>query len=369
MFQCISGQTWLGDNGVVGELVVNSRQGMFADNPDPMLLSDPLLLDAVGQLIGLWAMQRGEYVYPISMGHIEIYAPTPPVGTRVPVTIHIRKEGLKTLYADIEIQDGNGYLWMRISRWGDWAFKWPLACVNYTRNPGRQLFSTPLNISLPGRATARIAENVRMDAVMLDTMARTALTSEEMVRFNALEAYAARQKQWLMGRVTVKDAIRSWLSEDDSYLHPAQISIEQEESGRPVVRLPEGYPHPHISISHTDKYVVAIAGEYPVGIDIEAIAERQPEFVEAFSTPGERELMQQINQDVSQGTTLLWSAKESAGKLIGTGLPDNPRQILLERTDPSGLLCLHHLPLDTQIKVNSWLSDNHFITVALNDPS
>jgi len=368
LFQCISGETWLGDNGIIGELTVVAKQGMFADNTNPVLLGDPLLLDAVGQLIGLWAMEYGEFVYPISLEQIEIYAPTPPVGTRVPVSICIRKGGIKTVYADIEIQDGNGHLWMRIKQWGDWAFKWPKLCVDYTRRPAHVLYASSLDISVPGNITACIAENMRMDSSMLEMVARTALCGQEMDSYKAMAEYPQRQKQWLIGRVTAKDAVRSWLLDSGGpYLHPAAIVIEREESGQPVVCPLDGYPQAYISISHTEKYTVAIAGDHPVGIDIEAIATRDSSFVEAVSTQGERQLMEQINQDKSQGATLLWSAKESAGKLAGTGLPNNPKQILLQGMDNDGLLRLHHLPLDVQIRVNSWLSDNHFITVALND--
>ena len=137
------------------------------------------------------------------MEKLEIYCPTPPAGTRVPVRIHVSTASLKTLYADIEIQDGSGHLWMRIRNWGDWAFNWPRAFSDYTRRPTESLLSTKLDISVGESVACRIIDNTEISSDMLELLARTALSSSEMIKFSSMEENSRRQKHWLAGSATM----------------------------------------------------------------------------------------------------------------------------------------------------------------------
>src|SRR5579885_1754107 len=58
-FQGLAGEIIIGDQGIAGEFVVRSPEALFRSTRYPQLLADPALLDAVGQLIGIFAAEHG----------------------------------------------------------------------------------------------------------------------------------------------------------------------------------------------------------------------------------------------------------------------------------------------------------------------
>jgi phosphopantetheinyl transferase len=75
-----------------------------------------------------------------------------------------------------------------------------------------------------------------------------------------------------------------------------------------------------VSVAHKDDLAVAIAGNEPVGIDIEKIEARPASFVAVAFTAGELAL-----GSGDEFFTRLWAAKEAVGKLRGTGVTDPKR--------------------------------------------
>ncbi len=87
-----------------------------------------------------------------------------------------------------------------------------------------------------------------------------------------------------------------------------------------VVKDEFGKPHlasgnEHISISHCEKYAVAIRGAKLVGIDIEEITPRIERIAARILHPSELEIVDQ-NERLTT-LYLLWSAKEAMYKLYG----------------------------------------------------
>ncbi len=348
MFQCISGDTVLADHAVVGELDVLTKDGMFCSTRRPELLTDPILLDGVGQLIGLWAIDKGVYVFPVAIERIELYCPTPAVGTRVPVHIEITQYGSKLLYANVEIQDGADHVWMRIQGWGDWVFHWSEKVFHFRRQPTRYCLSD--DFALDGFSENAIAQSVAKNALRdmdLEVMARFYLHVDEMPTFWQLAKVPARQLQWLLGRIAAKDAVRQWLARETGaeMLHPAAFIIENDEKGQPVVKNISGHSVlPKLSIAHSEDRAVALVDRETVGIDIERIADRDTSFLETIATHQERELLADFPGSEHNGwITRLWCAKEAAGKLIGTGVDVAPQGFEATDIDTSGAITiLHH---------------------------
>ena len=102
-FHCLHGEMVIGDNGALGELAVLPSEQLFNSTRSPQLLACPTLLDAVGQLMGVWALAHERFVFPIGLGRLELYSPTPPVGTLAPVRIEITDNQGKMLQANVEI--------------------------------------------------------------------------------------------------------------------------------------------------------------------------------------------------------------------------------------------------------------------------
>lgn len=335
-FQCLAGDIVVADQGATGELLVRPTDKLFRSTARPRLLTDPALLDGVGQLIGVWAMQSERYVFPIGFRKLEFYRPTPPPGTRAPIRVEITRDGAKTLYADAEIQDGAGGVWLRIKEWGKWKFRWERRLVDFRRLPTAHLLASTVSLpELPASSVCCLvstADVAGFDAMLL---ARHVLQVDEMAEFDAKATVPRRQQQWLLGRVAVKDAVRAWLAGPDGghrMLHPAAVLIARNDSGQPLARLPEGAEGaPRVSIAHCEGRAVAMAAEAPVGVDVEVIHEHEPGFVDAFTTAAERELLASMAEEgdperVAEWVTRMWCAKEAVGKLLGTGVDDAPKR-------------------------------------------
>ncbi len=166
-------------------------------------------------------------------------------------------------------------------------------------------------------------------------LARLCLHMDEMPEFAAKAGVPQRQKQWLLGRVAAKDAVRAWLARcagAEDMLHPAAFVIDNDARGQPAAtRLPGPGPVPKVSIAHCEDRAIAIADDEAVGVDIERIAARDPSFLDTIGTAAERALLtDRIGGGDSEGAdewiTRLWCAKEAAGKLLGTGVDGGPRQ-------------------------------------------
>ena len=345
-FQSLSGDCLLGDNHVLGELTVLPKDKMFRSTKNPLLLCDPSLLDAVGQLVGLWAIDKGVYLFPIGLKKLEIYCPTPPVGTKVPVYLEITKFSSHFIYANVEVQDGSGGVWMRIQQWGDWLFHWPENLFRFRCKPKKHCVSHALNLpALPEGAVSRwVTKKDLRDSdshIMLLTIASFYLHMDEMARFFELGQFPKRQFQWLLGRIAAKDAVRVWLaagSNTETMLHPASFSIVNDQHGQPVVvGIPDKNKTPRLSISHTKDHAIAMVHSDPVGVDIEPIRPMEVGFLDTITSPRERKrLAQYLSSDSNTWTTRLWCAKEAAGKSLGTGLSGQPLKFEAMEVDAKG---------------------------------
>lgn len=373
-FQCIAGEIMVGDEGLVGEFVVRSPERLFRSTPRPQLLADPALLDAVGQIIGIWAIEQDRYAFPIGLGKLEIYGPTPPVGTHVPVRVEFTESGGKRLLANVEIQNGGGGVWMRIAGWASWKFRWERRLVDFRRLPHEYLLgqAAPLP-DLDRKAVCLMLNMSDLGSFDLGMLARYCLSMEEMPVFQGYARVSQRQQQWLLGRVVAKDAVRRWAAEkaDKPLLHPAAITIGSDARGRPFVEtLPGCEMRPQVSIAHCEARAIAVAHEEDVGVDIERIAERDESFVQAFTTSLERDKIARFPQgEYHAWTTRLWCAKEAAGKLLGTGIEGAPQALEAVGVEADGQIQILDRTSGRSIQVRTVEDHGFVIAYASRGPS
>ncbi len=330
-YQCLSGPITLADEGASCEMTAPSPAGLFRSTMRPQLLLNPQLMDAVGQLIGVWAMERERYAFPIGVKRLELYRPSPAPGTRVPVRIGITSDSGKTLEANVEAQDGGGAVWMRIEGWRMWKFRWDRRFVGFRRAPAQEALSDAY--SLEGfSGVCHMIELSDVSDFDLALLARHYLHVQEMPAFTRKAGVPRRQRQWLLGRIAAKDAVRGWLARAGvgAELHPAALLIAHDELRQPIVRY-QARPDvrlPKISISHCDARAIAAAHDSPVGIDIEPIAPRDAAFSGTLCGPRERLLLDEgvkaSRATTDEWMTRLWCAKEAFGKHRGSGLDGAP---------------------------------------------
>ena len=96
----------------------------------------------------------------------------------------------------------------------------------------------------------------------------------------------------------------------------SQVTIERSEKGAPICK--EGVCF--VSASHTEGCKAAVASEFPVGIDAEAIGPVREKVLSRFFSMKEQDYVNS-QQDRDFAFTLLWTLKEAYGKMTGLGLP------------------------------------------------
>jgi phosphopantetheinyl transferase len=371
-FQCLHGPLHVGPDGIHGQVRVRSARDWFAFSEQPQLLCDPGLLDTVGQLLAVWSMQDGSSAFPVGLARLDLYGPTPAAGSDLPISMRITGRQLKMISADIEIGDGKGGVWLRIAGWRAWQFKWAPQLVAFQRHPGRCLLSDTqsftvddIDISYQRLAAQTVA------GFDLALLARHYLGAGEMIEFEAKSRYPQRQLEWLLGRIAAKDAARAWNARTrhaDLDLHPAAFAIQADPDGQPMITSwPGPVPVPRISIAHSDGVAVAIAGETPVGIDIERVAERDAHWLASFTTEAERRQLTTFGTaERTAWITRLWCAKEAFGKRLGHGVHHSGRDFEVRTMAADHGLRIFHAPSGACADIKT-LRDGDFI-VAIDGP-
>ncbi|MGH9126489.1 MAG: beta-ketoacyl synthase N-terminal-like domain-containing protein [Acidimicrobiales bacterium] len=310
------------DNGIRGQL-----RGLAAPGG---------LLDNAGQLMGFWirtTVPANKLAFPATIERLELFGPHPAVGVPVGCTVWIRSVTETNVTADLELRLADGTLWARISGWTDRRFltddavdptlRWPERHKIAEEQPGgwlllRDRWHDPANRELVMRRYLAAAERRTYD-----------------------QQHPRGRHRWLLGRMVAKDAARQWLWQGGAGdLYPAEFEVANEESGRPTISgLPEGSA---VSIAHSGECAVAMVGDAGlVGIDIEAIEVRGPQFEATAFTEGERRLLDRLAPAGSgaraEWITRLWTAKEAVAKAVGTGLEGRPHQFEIVAADKTRL--------------------------------
>lgn len=137
-----------------------------------------------------------------------------------------------------------------------------------------------------------------------------------------------RRGEWAAGRLALKALVRSVLPELN-LLKWGDIEICKEASGAPYLTL-RGEPLAcRVSLSHSNGYVFVACSSnvLRLGVDLEKIEPRAPEFLADYFTPGEIRQAQVDELQRDWITTLFWSAKEALLKAASIGLAVDPRRI------------------------------------------
>lgn len=145
------------------------------------------------------------------------------------------------------------------------------------------------------------------------------MAAPEATRFRSM-TYTKRRTEARLGRWAAKNAVARMLGLDLDMATLATIVIRNAADGAPEVHV--GGSTPEVVIAMTDRADWAVAalvhGSKRIGCDLELIEPRSPRFVEDYFTPAEQALAASGSPDLL--ANLIWSAKESALKVLRTGL-------------------------------------------------
>ncbi|WP_431047937.1 beta-ketoacyl synthase N-terminal-like domain-containing protein [Streptomyces sp. P1-3] len=324
-FQGVSELTAIGDRHVRGVLTDPGAPGALLDN--------------VGQLLGYWIMAtltERTTVFPVRMEQIRFHGPHPRPGDRLECAIRITDVTDSTLTADMQLVH-DGRVWARFSGWQDRRFDTDPNIRAVDRFPGSNTLST-----LRPEGWAQVHERWP-DLATRELIRRNVLGGDERAHYEQLPP--VRRRQWLLGRIAAKDAVRGLLwTEEPGDVYPAEIAVRNDAEGRPTVHGVHGRVLGDdlvVSLAHRAEAGVAIARRGPCGIDVEEVAERPRATIEAACDAGELAL---LDARVATGTdgeavwfTRFWAAKEAVAKHRGTGLRGRPADFRVVAADADRL--------------------------------
>ncbi|GAA2655125.1 4'-phosphopantetheinyl transferase family protein [Paractinoplanes durhamensis] len=146
------------------------------------------------------------------------------------------------------------------------------------------------------------------------------LSPAEGARAAALR-YPKRRNEYLLRRLTVKHAVAAVTGRPADPAALAGTEVLNAPDGAPYVLLDGVRPRFDVSVTDRAGWAVCVVGRQ-VGCDLELVEPRSPAFVRDFLTPAEQGLVaaRTDGDDRDAAANLIWSAKESALKLLRTGL-------------------------------------------------
>jgi 4'-phosphopantetheinyl transferase len=143
--------------------------------------------------------------------------------------------------------------------------------------------------------------------------------------------YTKRRTDYLLTRWTTKETVARLLGLTGDRASFRRIEVRNHSSGAPEAYF-DGRPL-DFAISLTDRAgwaVCLMSSELKqVGCDLELVEPRSPGFVRDYFTDGEQRFVADASDEIGRqvAANLLWSAKESALKVLRTGLRRDTRSV------------------------------------------
>ncbi|MFD5391044.1 type I polyketide synthase [Streptomyces sp. NPDC127074] len=300
-FQGLTALTAIGDAHIRGTLTTPPAPGALLDN--------------VGQLLGYWIMAtRTErtVVFPVGMRLMRFFGPHPSPGTPVECLIRITSLTDTALEADAQLLIG-GEVWAELSGWQDRRFDNHPDTRPVERFPQRNTLSRPQ----PGGWV--LLHERWPDLASRDLIMRNHLGSDERIGYEHQPPRGRRQ--WLLGRIAAKDAVRRWLwDHGEGPVFPAEIGIRDDAEGRPYAIGVHGRTLPELALALAHRAEAGVALVVPrahgapgPGIAIEEVADRD---------------------DHALATAFGRAAKQAVASAEGTGPRDRPHDLTIAEVRP-----------------------------------
>lgn len=204
------------------------------------------------------------------------------------------------------------------------------------------------------------------------------LTGREATFASGLR-YTKRRTEYLLRRWVCKQAVAAAVGLPADLPSLARVEVGNRPGGAPYVYV-DGAP-PGLDVSITDRAgwaVCVVGGDLSrVGCDLEIVEPRSQGFVSDFLTAAEQAYVSSLAaHDRDAAANLIWSAKESALKVLHTGLRRDTRTVEVVvahpgsgDSDPTGWARLEVRTSEGPVFPGWWRRDGVFlVTVASREP-
>ena len=331
--------------GIDVELSDVTLDGFFAPGQRPQLVLNPVLLDAMGQLVACWLVQyvgTEFHAFPSTIQRLELYEPCP--ADRAGIVMQMRQRPVDPAATDLaaprvwqfDCVDGDGRVLMRGDQLVNLFFRVPTAYHEVRTDPQQGWFGAPLGESgdvllwdVPMMGEDFLAQS---GAICLRILAHAVLSAPEREAWQAVTGPLRKRREWLFGRAAIKEAVRAWVQARTGHLlYPSDIVVGHDALGAPFVQgawTGTLCAAPAVSLSHNARHCIAAvapAGQR-IGVDMEESGRlKDPALLSQALAPEELSLVQGLHgDDLEHRQLLLWCAKEAAAKSLGSGLQGRP---------------------------------------------
>jgi acyl transferase domain-containing protein/phosphopantetheinyl transferase len=345
--QSVLNLTRLNRKQILGQVAARPASGWLTEQQNPQFVSNPLLLDNATQLVLFHLYEHdlpANALLPFLVESLEIFADLSSLRGEITVFAELSSITNRGTEADVTLIASDGSV----------LAKFNTICSRgiALEEPWKTFIYDPLNCHPAGINTEEVLSLVPDSPLWaVASFGNTDLPSDEVTLtwlmdyiFNQTEQRycelafktGPRRREWLMGRLAAKQAVRALLLK----LHGvnvalADIVIMQNDVGKPFASgefVNQLGWMPLVSLSHKDGQVIAVAAHPQmgdsIGIDLENCAEREEGFERLAFTELEQDSLARVSQEAKKiMMAALWSCKEAAAKASGMGLRNNPKSI------------------------------------------
>lgn len=347
-----------------------SAAGLLTKTPIPLFETDPATMDAVGQLVGVWAAERlaqAFHIFPFRMERLDIFRGQLAPGATARCSGRVALHGADEMRSDLEVVEPDGRLALRVTGWWDKRFDLPETFFRARLMPA----TAPLgrSLSLPGvpdgisvtivdtpdagllEGSGGIWEKVLAHLILSGPERRAAWFGADPGQTPIADAAPRRRQDWLRGRAAVKDALRALAGVP---ITPADLVVMADPASRQprLIHAAHGWNGgvPPVSISHAAGVALAAAADPArfsgIGVDLEPLRSWDAGFARTAFSPTEFAALAGLPEGPRRdlAMTRAWTAREAAAKALGLGLDAALSRFALRSVDPdAGLVRLEDL--------------------------
>ena len=282
-----------------------------ADGQTDLPLGSPFVLDAAFHAACVWSQRfAGVTAFPVGFDQRLLVAPTRPGDIYVSRIFPVQTDSAMLTF-DIWIVDTDGRLFERLKgvrmrdvsggklRPPDW-----IRCQDAAGSLGR----------IAGHcAAAALIERVTLMHFGGNCLA-------ELERRRTVQMGDKRRIDYLSARLACKRLSRQ-LSGNDRHTPAQEIVTLAADGVRPRCPVTNGRAY-YCSVSHDRRFAVAVAGEQPIGVDVETLDDRILKLLHMFMDDDEQEIVRASALGPVGAAVRVWTTKEAVAKMLNIHLAD-----------------------------------------------
>ncbi len=281
------------------------------DRQTDLILGSPFVLDGAFHAACAWSQRfAGVTAFPVRVDRRLVVAPTKPGVSYVSRIFPVHVEsGVLTFDIWIVGADGRPFEVLEGVRMRD---------VSGGRVLPPDWVRSRNGAGLLDRIAGHAAAFVIIDRAALTPLADLCLTESEYRR--TLHMGVKRRTDYLLARLACKRLSRR-LSGEDRRTPPSEMETVAADGVRPMCPATDGRTY-YCSVSHDQRFAVAVAGEQPLGVDVEALDDKALRNLRLFMNADEMEIVKIAKPGRIGAAVRAWTAKEAVAKMLNINLAD-----------------------------------------------